>query len=521
MSDYLTNQVLKTHRPVAIAPRLPSLFEPLPVGNAFVPLMPDAEEALPLPAASAYQSEVPVQIAGMTTTGLPSSEAAVRHIPGMAAAKQVVESPESRMDPATKERRTHAAQPRAADESTLPVRHNSPVSRLAPRPADPTLVLGTERFADSDAVTLENSLDESRPYATHASPALSRVINTPTRNNQAERGRNQILSQVNQEGEPTAVANKKAPDDNLANTLQPHAVQVAANRPGPVVSQPVTQAKTGADATPTAVTHEEINQEGVTLTMQPPAVEGAVMTGSTQSPKQIAGQPPARIEADVNPIILNRVELHNDGSTYLVESQTLEAVASAPFPLRDPGQGDDDLLFRVNPPVVSPPPIGADRDRGDRNFAAQLPVIEVAASNAANAPEQLTLAKQATLETDVLVQQKPAVAKTGSVIRQKPAVVETSSTVGQKPVVVTTSPTVVAHHPISAPEAQKHGWPTLFEQPASAATPPTDPAPTIQVTIGRVEVRAVASPAIPSSRQRTAPTRSLDEYLRERKGERS
>ncbi len=537
MSDYLTIQVLKTHRPVAIAPRLPSVFEPLPRGNASVPLMPGAEEASPFPGAFAYGPETPAQIAEMPipdrlssaaavrhTSGtaavkqaaespdkmpaadLPSLEAAIRHIPGMAAAKQAAGSPDSWMDPATKERRTHAAQLRATDESTLSVRQNSPVSRLAPRPPYPATVLGIEQFADSDAVTLENSPDESRQHATHASPAPSRVINTLTRSNQPEPGRNQILSQVNQEGGPTAVANKKAPDDNLANTLQPHAVQVAANRPGPVVSQPATQAKTGADANPTAVTHEKINQESVTLTMQPPTVKVAATPSSTQSPNQIASQPPARIEADVNPIILNRVELRNDGSTYLVESQTLEAVASAPLPLRDPGQGDDELPFQANPPVVSPP-IGADRDRGDRNFPTQLPVIEVAASNVADAPAQLTLAKEATLETDVLVQQKPVVAKIESAVRQKP-------------VVVTTSATAVPHHQITAPDAQKHGWPVLFDQPASAATPPSDPAPTIHVTIGRVEVRAVTSPTTPANRQRPAPTtRSLDDYLRQRREE--
>ncbi len=514
MSDYLTNQVLKASQPAAVAPRLPSLFEPLPVGNAFVPSVPGAEEASAFPAASAYLPETPAQIAEMPVPGRPSSEATVRHIPGTGAAKLGAGSPDSRRDPVTKERQTNETQPCPADESTLPDRQNSPVSHLASRSADRVPARLTEQLADSDALTFENSPDESRQHAAPASPALGRAIPTPPRNNQPEPGRNQILSQVNPEGGPTAVANRKAPDDNLANTPQPHAVQVAANRPGPVVSQPATQAKTGADVNPTAVTQEETNQEGITLTMQPPAVKVAVMTGSTQSPKQIASRPPARIEADVNPIILNRVELRNDGSTYPVESQTLEAVASAPLPLRDPGRVGEDLTFQVNLPV------GADRDRGNNDFAAQLWLTEVAAINATNAPEQLTLAKQAPLETDVSVQQKPVTAKTNSVVRQKPALVETDAAVGQKPVVVSTSATAIPHPPIAPPDAQKHGWPALFDQPASAATSPTDPTPTIHVTIGRVEVRAVTSPTTPANRQRPAPTtRSLDDYLRQRREE--
>jgi hypothetical protein len=48
----------------------------------------------------------------------------------------------------------------------------------------------------------------------------------------------------------------------------------------------------------------------------------------------------------------------------------------------------------------------------------------------------------------------------------------------------------------------------------SAQAPP--PAPTIHVTIGRVEVRATA-PAVPASKPRPAPqTTSLDDYLRQR-----
>jgi hypothetical protein len=55
--------------------------------------------------------------------------------------------------------------------------------------------------------------------------------------------------------------------------------------------------------------------------------------------------------------------------------------------------------------------------------------------------------------------------------------------------------------------------PTDFKRAGQPA-----PTPTIQVTIGRIEVRAT-SPATPPSKPRAAsPAMSLDEYLRRRKG---
>jgi hypothetical protein len=59
--------------------------------------------------------------------------------------------------------------------------------------------------------------------------------------------------------------------------------------------------------------------------------------------------------------------------------------------------------------------------------------------------------------------------------------------------------------------------------PAATAAPasnPTAAAPTIQVTIGRVEVRAVPAPPPPRSAGPAAPRLSLDAYLRSRAGER-
>jgi hypothetical protein len=59
---------------------------------------------------------------------------------------------------------------------------------------------------------------------------------------------------------------------------------------------------------------------------------------------------------------------------------------------------------------------------------------------------------------------------------------------------------------------------------AAMRRPPTQPAPSrqelppVQVTIGRVEVRAVAAPAAAERRTRAAPRLSLEQYLRDRQG---
>jgi hypothetical protein len=45
---------------------------------------------------------------------------------------------------------------------------------------------------------------------------------------------------------------------------------------------------------------------------------------------------------------------------------------------------------------------------------------------------------------------------------------------------------------------------------------PAPPAPTIQVTIGRIEVRAAQGPARPTAPRPTAAESSLDAYLRRR-----
>jgi len=71
----------------------------------------------------------------------------------------------------------------------------------------------------------------------------------------------------------------------------------------------------------------------------------------------------------------------------------------------------------------------------------------------------------------------------------------------------------VAARPLITPRIE----PATQPPGRSAATP--EPAPTIRVTIGRVEVRAITPPAPPVARPkpaRTGPTLSLDDYLQQR-----
>jgi hypothetical protein len=62
--------------------------------------------------------------------------------------------------------------------------------------------------------------------------------------------------------------------------------------------------------------------------------------------------------------------------------------------------------------------------------------------------------------------------------------------------------------------------PYLEPAPPVPSAAAAQPEPTIQVTIGRIEVRATP-PAQPPPKQRSAPpVMSLEEYLRQRSGER-
>jgi hypothetical protein len=65
----------------------------------------------------------------------------------------------------------------------------------------------------------------------------------------------------------------------------------------------------------------------------------------------------------------------------------------------------------------------------------------------------------------------------------------------------------------------RHEIPRL-RPPAAVGQQPAAPVPTIHVTIGRVEVRAVPAQPVPSARQPkpTGPRLSLDEYLKLRTG---
>ena len=73
------------------------------------------------------------------------------------------------------------------------------------------------------------------------------------------------------------------------------------------------------------------------------------------------------------------------------------------------------------------------------------------------------------------------------------------------------SPMVVWPHVVSRMEASTPDTPI--------APPASNSMPTVQVTIGRIEVRATPPPApLPKTRRPTPPVMSLDEYLRQRSG---
>jgi hypothetical protein len=89
------------------------------------------------------------------------------------------------------------------------------------------------------------------------------------------------------------------------------------------------------------------------------------------------------------------------------------------------------------------------------------------------------------------------------------------------PLLKTSMPAAAAVLSQAAPHVQTPGV-TPAPAPGQHAPPAAQPAPVIEITIGRVEVRAVRSPSTaqsPSPARAAQPPRlSLDEYLRPRPG---
>jgi hypothetical protein len=73
----------------------------------------------------------------------------------------------------------------------------------------------------------------------------------------------------------------------------------------------------------------------------------------------------------------------------------------------------------------------------------------------------------------------------------------------------------VAEAPVAAPQARLEPSPLGRDVPRSAA-PTSEPAPTVRVTIGRIEVRA-APPTPVVATARRGPALSLKDYLVERR----
>jgi hypothetical protein len=82
-----------------------------------------------------------------------------------------------------------------------------------------------------------------------------------------------------------------------------------------------------------------------------------------------------------------------------------------------------------------------------------------------------------------------------------------------------------ASQPATAPAAirpeQIKPFTPVHDRPAhhqTPVTPPPEPTPTVQITIGRIEVRATSPPAKAEQKQTQTPVLSLDDYLRQRNG---
>ncbi len=83
----------------------------------------------------------------------------------------------------------------------------------------------------------------------------------------------------------------------------------------------------------------------------------------------------------------------------------------------------------------------------------------------------------------------------------------------------TLTPIPVQHSPTETVKPQITPFIQPIQTTSVASTKPTQPAPTIQVTIGRIEVRATAPVNPPSMQARPkSPVMSLDEYLHQRGG---
>lgn len=200
-----------------------------------------------------------------------------------------------------------------------------------------------------------------------------------------------------------------------------------------------------------------------------------------------------------------------------------ESSPSSPPPLPQPSIGSEELQFhplsRSHPSTTgdqteATPLRGATEPGGlpviEPTVVQQVVVERVVEPLAAITPRELP-SIQTTHPTE-LPKRVPQSSSTHLVAPNIPSSVETPETPTQSQALRPPTPGVIVQPQVTS---------SIHPVAIGSAEPvePSRPAPTIQVTIGRIEVRATPPPASTQPKPRPAsPVMSLDEYLRQRGG---
>jgi hypothetical protein len=205
-------------------------------------------------------------------------------------------------------------------------------------------------------------------------------------------------------------------------------------------------------------------------------------------------------------------------------SETVTETVARPRPSeqRKPGQRwfDDSVELREGrsqatvPTLVIPQPVEAKAEQARAAPPIQAPTIEPPAPQPIlPTPETRTITRAAQeLDRPVVTQSGTRIVMEKTVIQDKP----------QRQALLRLEPSIppqaqrLPELPVGLRPREKPGG-REAKAPAEPQSKP-EPAPTIHVTIGRIEVRAT-TPSAPPHKQRTEPqVMSLDEYLRQRAG---
>lgn len=256
------------------------------------------------------------------------------------------------------------------------------------------------------------------------------------------------------------------------------------------------------------MTADEPGSQSQDLLESPRSQPSHIRVGSEETPRfaesRIARSQPAGALLRENATESSSVTANTDrGKTTSLVNDTGMASSSNPERRTESLQ-----LERVRGTRLLDNTAGASRGRP---FEATIDEPELAASLAKPRPNKRLLAQSQTMvpeERSVADVTQPdrnlnSPSSTISRQRQRPADVSPTSNVS----------VVIAGPPITPLVEGRRSMSALDHTGSSASQP------TVQVTIGRIEVRAVQSAPPPSTRQRAAPpVMNLDDYLRQRSG---